>query len=115
MLFGKDFSKTRGETYTLIFSKNHKVKNKTTGEIYNFEIINGQLKIYQTKIYRNNYEVKEKNKYDLFATSGTFENCQLVKITKKKITGYYRKEGYKWCKVQDYPQATFYTNEDFKF
>lgn len=115
-VFGKDFSKTRGEAYTLIFSKNNKVKNKTTGEIYHYEIINGQLKIYQSKTYgSNNYQVKQKNKYDLFSMSGTFEGCKVVKITKKKITGYYRKDGYKWCKVQDYPKATFYTNEDFKF
>ena len=44
--FGKDFSKTRGEAYTLVFNKKGLVKNKTTGSIYNYEIINHQLKIY---------------------------------------------------------------------
>ena len=117
-VFGKDFSTTRGETYTIIFSKNNKVKNNTTGEIYHYEVIDGQIKIYQSKFYsKNNYKIKQKNKYDLFAISGTFEGCKTIEITKKRISGYYRKgkNGYKWCKVQDYPKATFYTNEDFKF
>ena len=114
-VFGKDFSTTRGLAYTLIFSKNNKVKNKTTGEIYHYEILkNNQLKIYKIKTYKN-YKKRDNIHYDIFKISKSFENCQLIKITKKKITGYYRKEGYKWCKVQDYPKATFYTNEDFKF
>nr|WP_321267745.1 hypothetical protein [uncultured Sulfurimonas sp.] len=114
--FGKDNSKNRGEAYTLIFSKNNKVKNKTTGTIYNYEILNnGQLEIYKIKTYKSNYKMRDNIHYDTFKTSGTFENCQVVKITKKKITGYYRKEGYKWCKVQDYPKATFYVSEDYDF
>ena len=116
-VFGKNFSTTRGETYTIIFSKNNKVKNKTTGEIYHYEVINGQIKIYQSKFYgKNNYQVKQKNKYDLFAISGSYEGCKVIKITKKRISGYFHKgNSYKWCKLQDYPKATFYTNEDFKF
>ncbi|MDA7817049.1 hypothetical protein N9A28_02545 [Sulfurimonas sp.] len=114
-MFGKDNSKVRGEPYTLIFNRQGLVKNKNTSEVYNYEIINNQLKIYQTKTYKNNYKIKNKYKFDLMVMSGDFENCSLVKITKKKITGYYRKEGYKWCKVQDYPQVISYTNEDFKF
>ena len=114
-VFGKDFSTTRGLAYTLIFSKNNKVKNKTTGEIYHYEILkNNQLKIYKIKTY-NNYKKRDNIQYDIFKISKSFENCQLIKITKKKITGYYRKEGYKWCKVQDYPKATFYTRENYDF
>jgi len=112
--FGKEFSTTRGQSYILIFNKHGFVKNKTTGSIYNYEIINGKLKIYQTKIYKNNYKIKDKKHYDLWAMSGCFENCSVAKIVKKKLTGYYRKDGYKFCKIQNYPQPTF-RSEEFKF
>ena len=113
--FGKEFSKNRGEAYTLIFNKRGLVKNTTTNSIYNYEIINHQLKIYQTKkTYKYNYKKKDKKHYDLWAISGSFENCSVAKIVKKKLTGYYRKDGYKWCKVQNYPQPTF-KSEDFNF
>jgi len=110
--FGKEFSTTRGQSYILIFNKHGFVKNKTTGSIYNYKIINGKLKIYQTKIYKNNYKIKDKKHYDLWAMSGSFENCSVAKIMKKKLTGYYRKDGYKFCKIQNYPQPTF-KSEDF--
>lgn len=112
--FGKEFSKERGEVYTLLFSQNNKVKNKNTGTIYNYKIVGGNLKIYQTKTYKNNYQVKDKKHFDLWKISGSFENCYKSKIIKKKIPGYYRKECYKWCKVQDYPQAT-YTTQEYNF
>jgi len=112
--FGKEFSKNRGEAYTLIFNKKGLVKNATTGTIYNYEIINGNLKIYQIKTYKYNYKKKDKNHYDLWAITGSYENCSIAKIVKKKLTGYYRKEGYKFCKIQNYPQPTF-KSEDFNF
>ena len=113
--FGKDFSRNRGEAYTLIFNRSGLVKNKTTGTIYNYEVLRGQLKIYQTKTYRNNYKVKDKKHYDLWAMAGTFENCNVAKIVKKKITGYHRKDGYKWCKTENFPQPTINSSENYKF
>jgi len=113
--FGKNFSTNRGLPYILIFNKQGLVKNKTTGSIYNYEIINGNLKIYQTKTYKYNYKIKDKKHYDLWAISGSYEGCNLAKIKVKKLTGYYRKEAYKWCKVQDYPHPTFNSKEDFNF
>jgi len=113
--FGKEFSKNRGEAYTLIFNKKGLVKNATTGSIYNYTIINGNLKIYQTQTYKYNHEIKDKKHYDLWAISGSYEGCNLAKIKVKKLTGYYRKDGYKWCKVQDYPHPTFNNIEDFNF
>ena len=112
--FGKEFSTTRGQSYILIFNKQGLVKNKTTGSIYNYEIINHQLKIYQTKIYKYNLKKKDKKHYDLWTITGDYENCSLAKVVKKKLTGYYRKDGYKWCKIQNYPQPTF-KSEDFNF
>jgi len=54
--FGKEFSKNRGEIYTLIFNRTGEVKNQTTSAIYNYEVTNGELKIYQTKTYKDNYK-----------------------------------------------------------
>jgi len=113
--FGKDFSKNRGEVYTLIFNKKGLVKNATTGSIYNYTIINGNLKIYQTKTYKYNHKIKDKKHYDLWAMSGSYEGCNLAKIKVKKLTGCYRKEGYKFCKIEDYPQPTFRSSEDYNF
>jgi len=113
--FGKEFSTNRGETYTLFFNKRGLVKNQTTNTIYNYEIINGELKIYQTKIYNYENQVKDTKHYDLWKISGTFENCYKSKIIKKKMTGPYRKEGYKWCKVQDYPQPVLINTQDYNF
>ena len=112
--FGKEFSTTRGQSYILIFNKHGFVKNKTTGSIYNYEIINGKLKIYQTKTYKYNHKIKDKKHYDLWAITGDFENCSVAKIVKKNLTGFYHKDGYKFCKIQDYPQPIF-MSEDFKF
>jgi len=57
--FGKEFSTNRGEAYTLLFNKRGFVKNQTTNTIYNYEIINGELKIYQTKTYKYSNQVQD--------------------------------------------------------
>jgi len=113
--FGHEFSKKRGEVYTLVFNKTGQVKNQTTKTVYNYEIVNNQLKIYQTKTYKNNYKIKDKRHYDLWKISGIYENCYTSNIVKKKIPGYYRKEGYKWCKIQEYPQSVSTTTQNYNF
>ncbi len=114
--FGSEFSRKRGEVYTLIFNKQGYVKNQTTQSIYNYEVLKeGTLKIYKTKTYRYGNQVKDKNHYDLWQISGSYENCYQAKVVKKKMTGYYQKEGYKWCKVQDFPKpVTTSPNYNFK-
>jgi len=113
--FGKEFSENRGESYTLVFNKKGLVKNVTTGAIYNYEIINGNLRIYQTKIYNNNYKVKDTRHYDLWTIDGSYEGCILAKIKVKKMMGYYRKEGYRFCKLEEYPQPTFQSSIVYDF
>ena len=113
--FGKDFSKNRGEVYTLIFNKKGLVKNVTTGSIYNYTIINGNLKIYQTKTYKYNHKIKDKKHYDLWAMSGSYEGCNFAKIKVKKLTGYFRKEDYRFCKIEDYPHPTFDSSKEYNF
>ena len=112
--FGSEFSRSRGETYTLVFNKKAKVKNQTTNTIYNYEIANGKLKIYKSKKYKYGNVIKDKRHYDLFKINSSYENCFKVKIIKKKIPGYYKRAGYKWCKVQEYPKAVKIINYNFK-
>jgi len=105
--FGKYLGKQRGEILELVFNQQGRVKVLTTGDIYNYEIINGQLKIYETKVYRNNYKVKNKNRYDLFKIVGNFEGCKEMKVAKKKIPGYTSRNNLKMCKISNLPQPTY--------
>ena len=104
--FGKDFTTRRGESFTLVFNRRGKVKNATTGTLYDYEVVNGKLKIYQTKSYRDGYRIKDKRHYDLWAMDGLYEGCSVAKVVKKKMVGFYDEEGYKWCKIQDAPRPT---------
>ena len=47
--FGKYIGKQRGEVLKLVFNQQGRVKVINTGDIYNYEILNGDLKIYETK------------------------------------------------------------------
>jgi hypothetical protein len=114
--FGTESSSKWGSVYTLIFNRHGLVKNKTTGAVYNYEIINHKLKIYKTHTYSNNYKVKDKRHYDLWRTTSSYEGCMLAKIEVKKLSGIYKKKKpYKWCKVAEFPQTVEYTTQDFKF
>jgi len=114
--FGKYLGKTRGETIQLLFNVQGRLKVLKNGDIYNYEIVNGELKIYESKFYRNNYEIKQKNRYDLFKIVGNVEGCQEWKITKKKIPGYKSRHNLKACKIQGLPQPTVQvSSEDYEF
>ena len=114
--FGKDLGKERNGMWRLLFNPQGKLKVEDTGSVYNYEIINGQLKIYETKVYRNNYKVKNKNRYDLMKIVGNYEGCYLVKIVKKKIPGYKSRYDLKMCKVENYPQPVVQPSvSDYKF
>lgn len=108
--FGNYIGKKRNEVLTLLFNPQGQMKVVQTGEVYNYETVQGQLKIYETESYRNNYKVKRKNRYDLFKVIGSYEGCNLVKLMKKKIPGYNPKRDLKMCKISNYPQATYQNN-----
>ena len=105
--FGVDISTSRGDSYTLLFNKTGEVKNETTGEVYNYELQGGNLKIYKTCTYSHGNKFKEKYRYDLLRITQRYEGCLLVKIVRKKMVGYNDKKGYKWCKVEEYPQPVY--------
>lgn len=108
--FGNYIGKKRNEALTLLFNPQGQMKVVETGEVYNFETVQGQLKIYDTKIYKNNYQIKRKNRYDLFKVIGSYEGCHLAKLMAKKIPGYNPKRDLKMCKISNYPQATYQEN-----
>ena len=84
--------KERNEVLELLFNPQGQMKIVKTGEVYNYEVVQGQLKIYETNVYKNNYIVKRKNRYDLFKIIGSVESCNLVKLMKKRYQAIILKE-----------------------
>ena len=107
VFFGRYVSKHRNSTLTLLFNKTGFLKVAQTGEVYNYEVVQGQLKIYETKVYKNNYKVKRKNQYDLFKIVSHVDSCLEVKLTKKKIPGYKPNRNLKMCKLSNFPEPTY--------
>lgn len=105
--FGNYIGKQRNGTLELLFNTRGQIKVVETGDIYNYEVVQGQLKIYETKIYKNDYRVKNKNRYDLLKIVGDIEGCPVVKIVKKKLPGYKSRYDLKMCKLANYPQPTY--------
>ena len=108
--FGKYLGRQRGEVLELVFNAQGRVKVISTDDTYNYEVQNGQLKIYETKVYKNNYKVKNKHRYDLFKIVGNFEGCKEVKVVKKKIPGYTSRNNLKMCKISNLPQPRYEEN-----
>jgi len=108
--FGNYIGNESNEVLELLFNPQGQMKIVKTAEVYNYEVVQGKLRIYDTKVYRNNYKVKRRNRYDLFKIIGSFEGCKLVKLLKKKIPGYNPKRDLKMCKISNYPQATYKEN-----
>ena len=114
--FGKYIGKERNGVLHLLFNPQGQLKLVETGDVYNYEVENGQLKMYEIKVYRNDYRVKSKKYYDLLKIKGEFEGCHVVRIVKKKMPGYKSKYDYKMCKISNYPQATYQENiSKYKF
>ena len=105
--FGTYIGKQRNEVIELRFNTQGLMKVVRTGDVYNYEVENGKLKIYATKVYKNNYKVKQKHRYDLFKIIGNIEGCQEVKVVKKKIPGYTSRNNLKMCKTSGLPQPTY--------
>ncbi len=114
--FGTEIGKERREVWTLVFNRHGRLKVQETGKVYNFEVVSGKLKIYESKVYKNGYVVKRKNRYDLMEMSGRLEGCSVVKTTVKKLTGIKKKNGFKMCKIEEMPTPTYQRGiEDYKF
>ena len=92
------------------------MKVQERGRVYNYEIVGGDLKIYETRVGYNGWVTKRKNHYDLMYISGNYEGCKVVKTKVKKITGMKKKEGFKMCKIEEMPTPTYQRGiEDYKF
>ena len=107
VFFGRYIGKQRNGTLTLLFNKTGFLKVAETGEVYNYEVVQGELKIYETKEYKNGYKVRRKSQYDLFKIVGSVDGCLEVKLTKKKIPGYKPNRNLKMCKLSNFPQPTY--------
>jgi hypothetical protein len=107
VFFGRYIGKQRNGTITLLFNKTGFLKVLQTGEVYNYEVVQGELKIYETKEYKYGYKVRRKSQYDLFKIVGSVDGCLEVKLTKKKIPGYKPKRNLKMCKLSNFPEPTY--------
>ena len=105
--FGNYIGTQRGEIIKLVFNRQGRVKVLPVGDVYNYEVINGELKFYETKVYKGGYKVKRKNRYDLLKIVGNVEGCKEIKVLKKKIPVYKSGRNYKMCKVGEYPKPTY--------
>lgn len=110
VFFGRYVNKHRNSTLTLLFNKTGFLKVAETGEVYNYEVVKGELKIYETKEYKNGYKVRRKSQYDLFKIVGRVDGCLEVKLTKKKIPGYKPNRNLKMCKLSNAPVPTYQEN-----
>ena len=114
--FGKDFGRKKGESWTLVFNREGRLKVEETGTVYNYEIVDGKLKIYMTRVSYNGYIKKRKDQYDLMEITGRFEGCPVVKTTVKNMNGIKKKEGIKMCKIENMPIPTYQRDiQDYKF
>jgi len=114
--FGNYIGKERNEVLELLFNQQGQMKILKTDKVYQYEVTQGELRIYEVKVYRNNYKVKNKNRYDSFKIIGSVEGCNLVKLMKKKIPGYNPKRDLKMCKISNFPQPTYRENiSKYKF
>ena len=114
--FGSYIGKKRNETITLLFNRTGSVKVLETNDIYNYEIVKGKLKIYQTKEYRNGYLKKIKHRYNLMELTSNSEGCYIMKTTTMKIHGSYKtKHGVKICKINNLPTPITTTQHDYNF
>jgi len=105
--FGKYIGQKRGEVLTIAFNPQGRLKVLSTGDVYNYEIINGELKI---------YEIEQKNRYDLIKIVAEVEECYEVQVITKKIPGLKSNTNYKACKIQEFPQPTVQVSpQDYKF
>lgn len=113
--FAKYIAKTRGEKIHLIFNPHMKMKIKETKETFEYEILNGKLKIYEIKHTARGNKIDKQTtpwKYDMYYLEKPFEGCHVMKTETKKLLGLKKKDGVKICKIEDYPTATF--NVDIK-
>ena len=110
--FGKYIGTKRNETLQLLFNPRGFVKVVETGDVYNYEVENHKLKIYETRVTRHGYQIRYKNRYDLFQIIGSVDGCLKIKVVKKKIQGLRPKEALKMCKISNYPRATYRDNID---
>lgn len=112
--FANIIGKKRNATLTLLFNKSGKLKILETNEVFDYEIINGSLKIYELKTFRDNYIKRMDHKYSLLSFSKE-QNFYKVKTLKNKISGYTPGYSLKFTKINDIPTPVVQNRYDYNF
>jgi hypothetical protein len=101
---------SRDEVLKLYFNQRGKLKVMPINQVYNYEVVDGKLKIYEIKKTASGYIYYAKNQYDLFEIVGNYESCLKVKLIKKKIPGLKKRYDYKMCKISNISKPVYYEN-----
>ena len=112
--FANIIGKQRNDALTLLFNKNGKLKILETNNVYDYEIIADNLKIYKVKTYRDNYIKRLENKYSLLSFTKE-HNFYKVKTLKNKISGYVPSYNLKFIKMNNIPTQVISTQHNYDF
>jgi len=117
VVFGTYIGKQRAEVLEMRFNPQGVLQVEKGKDLYNYEVVKGELMIYVYKKNRNSYELRyAKSKHDLFKIVGKVDGCLKVKVVKKKIPGYKSRYDLKMCKISNYPKATYQDSiSNYKF
>jgi len=114
--FGHYIGRERGEALEVVFNQRGRMQVLKSGEVYDYKIVNGTLKIFEVKTYGKNYRVTNKHRYDIFKIVGRADGCFEVKVLKKKIAGLRSRRNLQMCKMANIPQPTYQESKDrYKF
>ena len=93
-VFGNDIESKRGSKLTIEIKGNN-ILVQENGTLYNSLFIKDKLYLSKSKI-----DMENLNNVDILKESGKYKGCTVLKYIKKGLKGYYRKEGYKICKIK---------------
>lgn len=112
--FANTIGKQRNDTLTLLFNKSGKLKVLETNNVYDYEIINDNLKIYKVKTYGDNFVKRLEHKYSLLSFTKE-HNFYKVKTLKNKISGYTPSYDLKFTKMNNMPAPVIATQHNYNF
>ena len=93
-VFGTDIESKRGSKLTIEIQNNN-ILVQENGTLYNSLFVKDKLYLSKSEI-----DISNLNNVDVLTESGKYKGCIVVKYTNKGLKGYYRKEGYKICKIK---------------
>ena len=95
-VFGNDIESKRGSKLTIEIQDSN-ILVQENGTLYNSLFKKNKLYLSKSEIDIDNLNLTN---MDILKESGKYKGCIVVKYSNKGLKGYYRKEGYKICKIK---------------